>query len=39
MGHVVAVVFMQKGVRLGEQACHTGKILESYHRLTDTEQH
>lgn len=38
-GHVLVVVFMQRGVGLGEQACHAGKILESYHHLTDTEQH
>ena len=38
-GQVVVVVSMQRGVQLGEQACHTGKILESYHRLADTEPH
>lgn len=37
-GQVVAVS-VQRGVRVGEQACHTGKILESYHRLADTELH
>lgn len=37
--HVVVAVFLRRGARLGEQACHTGKILESYRRLADAEQH
>lgn len=40
-GHVVmaAVGSDAEKCTVAEQACHFGKILESYHRLADTEPH
>lgn len=38
---VVVQVFLYRGVVLGwvSRACHSVRILESYHRLADTELH